>query len=290
MNYLDFEVAFIGFEPRIWRRIAVGAGESFHTLHEAIQKASGGFWYDYHLWGFSNQSRQPLAVHPNDEYGIEEAGAAPADKVMLKDYFKRAGKTAFYCYDYGDDWQLQIIYKGKLDAASHRKPYLILDGQRAYPPDDCGGPWGYEECLAALGQGNTGEFNKADLKERRKWLGKWTPDALPEFDSLEKTQVTPFSDNFNLKKAAEMTLALMALGLHDEMETMDGETFARAWKGFDWDIMDYLCEQGYITSAKTKAKSVVLTPEGLDRCRELFNKHFIKKPRKPRGRRVKISK
>ena len=48
---------------------------------------------------------------------------------------------------------------------------------------------------------------------------------------------------------------------------------ARTWKSHDWDTMDRLHSKGYISDPKIKAKSVVLTPEGLERSRELFERH-----------------
>ena len=52
---------------------------------------------------------------------------------------------------------------------------------------------------------------------------------------------------------------------------------ARAWKSHDWDVLDRLHAKGYISDPKGKAKSVVLSPEGLRRARELFEQHFARK-------------
>ena len=41
--------------------------------------------------------------------------------------------------------------------------------------------------------------------------------------------------------------------------------------------MDRLHEKGYISDPKSKAKSVVLSPEGLSRARELFMRRFAPK-------------
>ena len=49
---------------------------------------------------------------------------------------------------------------------------------------------------------------------------------------------------------------------------------ARAWKGFDWDTLDRLFEKGYISEPKGKARSVVVTDEGLRLSEELFRKYF----------------
>ena len=48
----------------------------------------------------------------------------------------------------------------------------------------------------------------------------------------------------------------------------------RAWKGFDFDVMGRLCEQGFIDNPVGKTKSVWLTPEGLERGRNLAERLF----------------
>ena len=73
--------------------------------------------------------------------------------------------------------------------------------------------------------------------------------------------------DYNKDKIDEVVLALLYLTVHDE---------CRAWKGHDWDAMDRLHAKGYISNPATAAKSVVLTEEGMDRARQLFEKHFGK--------------
>jgi hypothetical protein len=75
--------------------------------------------------------------------------------------------------------------------------------------------------------------------------------------------------NYDRDKIDEMVLALLYLTIAEEDE--DG---ARTWKSHDWDAMDRLHSRGYISDPKSKAKSVVLSPEGLARARELFERHF----------------
>jgi hypothetical protein len=66
-------------------------------------------------------------------------------------------------------------------------------------------------------------------------------------------------------KIDEAVLALLYLGLHDG---------ARAWKGFDWEAMNRLHEQGYITDPRGKAKSVIFTEEGFERAKRLLEELF----------------
>ncbi len=68
-------------------------------------------------------------------------------------------------------------------------------------------------------------------------------------------------------KIDEAVLALLWLTLHDER---------RAWKGFDWDALERLHARGLIADPVNKAKSVVLTDEGLRQSEELFRSLFTR--------------
>ena len=65
----------------------------------------------------------------------------------------------------------------------------------------------------------------------------------------------------------DAVLALAYLTLHDG---------ARVWKSFDWDALNRLHAKGLISDPVSKAKSVVLTEQGLKEaerlCCELFGK------------------
>ena len=74
--------------------------------------------------------------------------------------------------------------------------------------------------------------------------------------------------DIDTKKIDETVLALLRLTLHDG---------TRAWKGFDWDTMNRLHQQGFISDPVGKAKSVVLTDEGLQESERLFKKRAITK-------------
>jgi Domain of unknown function (DUF6429) len=72
-------------------------------------------------------------------------------------------------------------------------------------------------------------------------------------------------DDFDREKVDEVVLALMQLTLHD---------YYRAWKSFDWDTLDRLYEKMLIENPRSKAKSVVLTEEGLEKSAALFQQYF----------------
>ncbi|GJE15297.1 hypothetical protein FOHLNKBM_6380 [Methylobacterium longum] len=65
----------------------------------------------------------------------------------------------------------------------------------------------------------------------------------------------------------EAVLALLWLTLHDER---------RAWKGFDWAALGRLHAKGLIANPVGRAKSVVLTDEGLRQSEALFRTLFTR--------------
>jgi len=68
-------------------------------------------------------------------------------------------------------------------------------------------------------------------------------------------------------KVDAAVLALMYLTVHDEV---------RAWKNYPWEAMDSLHERGFIESPVNKAKSVVLTEQGLVEAEKMFKELLAK--------------
>jgi len=48
----------------------------------------------------------------------------------------------------------------------------------------------------------------------------------------------------------------------------------RAWKSFDWDALDRLQDNRYISNPKSAAKSVAVSDSGAKMAESLFKKHF----------------
>jgi hypothetical protein len=48
----------------------------------------------------------------------------------------------------------------------------------------------------------------------------------------------------------------------------------RAWKGFDFSVMDALAEKGLVSEPRGRAESVHLTPEGLAKSKRLARQLF----------------
>ena len=122
----------------IWRRLLVEEDTTLVDLHEIIQISMG--WESYHLWTFSIHGREF-----GHAYG---AGLTREDyETTLSDLDLRPRQRFLYTYDFGDYWQHEMRLE-KIMAPEPAKSYPIcIGGKRACPPEDCGGPWVYQELL-----------------------------------------------------------------------------------------------------------------------------------------------
>ncbi|HMA36755.1 MAG TPA: DUF6429 family protein [Chloroflexia bacterium] len=74
--------------------------------------------------------------------------------------------------------------------------------------------------------------------------------------------------DYDSAKVNEVVLALLYLWSWREYGAQ------RSWKGLDWDVLDLLHEQGWISDPKSKAKSVLLTEDGVAKAQEFVAKYF----------------
>jgi hypothetical protein len=77
-----------------------------------------------------------------------------------------------YEYDFGDGWSHSIELEEQADEPSNR-PYICLAGERACPPEDCGGVPGYERIVYAMEHPLD-----SDTEELLEWLGPFDPEAF----------------------------------------------------------------------------------------------------------------
>jgi hypothetical protein len=145
----QFKVTLKGIEPTIWRRIQVPEVYSFWDLHVAIQDVMG--WQDCHLHDFSLRNpksgmKEQLGIP--DEDGELELLAGWEHNIA--DYFSMENTTAKYVYDYGDNWEHRVELEEILPRIKGIKYPCCIGGERACPPEDCGGVHGYEEFLKAI--------------------------------------------------------------------------------------------------------------------------------------------
>ena len=151
------KVTLKGIKPPIWRRLLIQDTASLSDLHEAIQVVIG--WTGYHLYQFDicgGYYGNPKMVE----------GVSSDARMKLANLFKDGVRRFTYTYDFGDDWDHTVFIEcdqPKLDGQFYP---LCVGGNRNGPPEDCGGPWGYQELLDILANPDHPEH-----EERSEWLG-----------------------------------------------------------------------------------------------------------------------
>jgi hypothetical protein len=236
-EYFDIRIELGRVDRPPWRRFLISRAATFHDLHEAIQDATG--WEDAHLFAFYDKHpfRDVIAGVP-DEYSdddIPDAWTTP-----LSERFKRRGSRCGYLYDYGDEWHVSVRCEGivELDDGFPRR---LREGEKAFPPEDCGGMGGYERCLEFARTGNDPWGEDEDLSE---WLGDWQPDgfdlaaAKEAFDAGGRGRgITEDEDDFDTGMDEGLARARETLSrLQDS--PLDGPfELDRKWQRMDRDVL-----------------------------------------------------
>jgi hypothetical protein len=158
----QFKITLEEVKPAIWRRIQVPSSYSFQDFHNVIQSAMG--WQNYHLYAFEVLNPK---TGMNQRFGNSGTGGSTGTSTKIEDFFSMKNKMAFYQYDFGDDWGHTIILEKILPMDYKKKYPICLDGKRACPPEDSGGPWGYEELLTILKNPR-----HSDYRNTKEWVGR----------------------------------------------------------------------------------------------------------------------
>ena len=179
----QFKVTLLDIKPAIWRRVRV-PDCTLADFHEYIQAALG--WENYHLHQFDIDGERYGPAAPDDtDFGLEmrdEAG------VTLGRLIPKAGRKPrwVYEYDFGDGWRHEIVFEGFVAVDPKAKYPQCVEGERACPPEDCGGPWGYADYLAAVADPKHEQHE--DMLE---WRGPFDPEAFdPKKATREMRKVT----------------------------------------------------------------------------------------------------
>lgn len=130
-------------DPPIWRRIDLRSNITLDLLHQVLQVAFD--WTDSHLHRFSlggsafdRNSQLFLCPYDVDEPDFDDDGGLPAAETRLDETLSDTDDVLQYLYDYGDNWELTIRLEQVLPADGGCPAAVVVDGERAAPPEDCG--------------------------------------------------------------------------------------------------------------------------------------------------------
>lgn len=153
----EMKVRLKGIKPAIWRRFRLSGSASLYKLHLILQAVMG--WSDYHLYEFQIGQLRFGEPDPNWE-------TRSAKRVRLSDILTKEKARFTYVYDFGDDWEHEVVVEKILPSAEKLVHPICIGGKRACPPEDCGGIGGYSRLLELISNPKDDEY-----EEMMEWLG-----------------------------------------------------------------------------------------------------------------------
>ena len=163
--------------PPIWRRVDVPADFPLRRVHDVIQAIFD--WLDYHLHQFEIGDR----LYGAPEYDDGDLGGRHLyndRNIRLGAVLDRGIERFIYRYDFGDDWEHVVTVEQVLEPEDGVEYPVLVAGARRAPPEDCGGPPGFDAFLEAM-LDETHEGHEDVLN----WYGqRFDPDDLA-LDTVE---------------------------------------------------------------------------------------------------------
>jgi hypothetical protein len=145
--------------PAVVRRVQVPGEMSLAGLHAVVQVAMG--WTDSHLHEFDvDGARYGLPDPDWDADEVRDEAKATLFRLVGQ------GDRMDYVYDFGDGWTHRLTVEKVLAPELGVSYPRCMSGRRACPPEDVGGPWGYDEFRVAMADPAHPEH-----EQYREWLG-----------------------------------------------------------------------------------------------------------------------
>ena len=174
---------------KIWRELKVPSNISLALLAKFLIHAMG--WGDCHLHQFRKKDllyKSPVELAEKREmFGDDDLYRRDRNEEehTLGEVLPAKGDRIVFEYDFGDNWMHDVWVKGIRDyAPGEPHEVMLVKGQGACPPEDCGGVWGYEDLLALRNM----KRKSREEKESLKWYGMDSPNFDPEEYNLEDEQ------------------------------------------------------------------------------------------------------
>lgn len=186
VKLLQLNISLKESDPEIWRRFVINDSITFHELFYIIQDVMG--WWEYEeeiLYEFKvgDTYLRPLSAEDEEvltEFAkialeefkemedfkeiFEEEGFSDEElekelllqkgldssQVLVSEFVKEEGQKFTYIYDFGTDWEHNLLVEKILPEDAYETVPICLDGANACPPDALDGIDEYKEYLKIL--------------------------------------------------------------------------------------------------------------------------------------------
>ena len=150
---IALRVELQGVAPLVWRRILASNQWTLASLYNYLQWVMG--WNDTHAHQYHVGTGMVAPAWWIEEVGTDRDATQWRDerRVSVAAVVAEVGADGSFDYRYymGDDWHLRIVVEPMPARMAADIPLLrCIAGENACPPDDVGGPHGYELLLEAM--------------------------------------------------------------------------------------------------------------------------------------------
>jgi hypothetical protein len=163
----EVKVTLEEVKPAVRRRLLIPDDQPLFELGATLIGAMG--WNGSHMFAFEIGD-QRYEMKFEDFLDADEARDMKG--VMSRDVF-HPGVEALFHYDFGDDWWHRIEVLDHRATVTGDRPPRCIGGGNACPPDDCGGPYGFEELMTTVANPK-----HPDHLEQKRWLGPYDRSAF----------------------------------------------------------------------------------------------------------------
>jgi hypothetical protein len=190
------KILLTGSSPPIWRRLEVTGSTRLDLLSDIIQAVFD--WEGDHLHAFEVGR---VSYGPADMQDPWDFNPAKDESLCTLAKIARVGASFDYIYDFGDNWTHRVTVEATgppLPGVSYPR---CVTGQRAAPPEDCGGLWSYSDLCAALANPEQVEDD-----DQAAWI-----DAIQDDDFAEAFDPERFSADEVNSRLANISRSLPCL-------------------------------------------------------------------------------
>jgi hypothetical protein len=188
--------------PPIWRSILVPAQFTLAQLHQVIQIAMG--WGDSQVHLFEIGGR----FYGSTQFDRRAGGPVNLDerRFKLRNVFIFERQRGRYTYDFREDWEHELFVERLVQFRPTPPLPTCISGQRACPPEDCGGIWGYAmvcEAIAHPDESQLAEFaawiepgfdpEKFDCSKVNHQLARTFPEDMSQPSDSSSQQMGPWA-------------------------------------------------------------------------------------------------
>lgn len=148
---LQVKVKLLRTSPPVWRRLLVDSRMSFSKFHEVLQTAfewDNDHLHDFRMTRTGGEANQNVVISMDDEE-LDLPFFLPSiiekldeNEERLEDWFLEVKDRAVYTYDFGADWEHEIVLEKRLPAKpGMRYPYCVkakgeAPGEYGFEPED----------------------------------------------------------------------------------------------------------------------------------------------------------